>query len=69
MAMKHVRWVNFYPPARIDSVEPWRTTSWFTRDLADENAERGRLACVRVEFSNGDGLSEQDQRTMANSVP
>lgn len=65
--MKHVRWVNFYPPARTDNVDPWRTTSWFTRELADENARRGRLACVRVEFSDGDGLSESDQRTMANA--
>lgn len=67
--MKRIRWVNFYPPAELygrNGMHPWRTTSWFTRELADENAERGRLACVKVEFSDGDGLSETDQRTMAN---
>lgn len=63
--MKHIRWVNFYPPAELYGMHPWRTTSWFTRELADEKAKRGRLACVKVEFSDGDGLSEADQRTMA----
>lgn len=65
-AMKHTRWVNFYPPCEGESPRfPWRTTSWFTRELADKNAKRGRLACIKVEFTAGDGLSEADQRTMA----
>ncbi len=66
--MKQVRWVNFYPPSeRHNDAYPWRTTSWITREIADQNAKRGRLACVRVEFRDGDGLSEADQRTMASA--
>lgn len=64
--MKHVRWVNFYPPSD-GNMRMWDTTSWITRDLADQYSRKGRLACVRVEFSDGDGLSEADQRTMANT--
>ena len=66
--MKHTRWVNFYPPSEVANAKhPWRTTSWVTREIADEQAEPGRLACVMVEFADGDGLSEADQRTMATT--
>lgn len=67
-AMKHTRYVNFYPPCDADehTTHPWRTTSWVTRALADRNARRGRLACVCIEFEDGDGLSNADQRTMAD---
>lgn len=60
--MKHVRWVNFYPPTDGNGPSQWATTSWKTREWADKHAARGRLACVRVEFEDGDGLSESDQR-------
>lgn len=59
------RWVNFYPPAPLGGEHPWRTTSWFTREDADRFARPGRIACVRVEFENGDGLSLDDARRMA----
>lgn len=62
---KRVRWVNFYPPSD-GNFDQWQTTSWITRVLADKNKQRGRLACVKVEFVDGDGLSDADQRTMAD---
>jgi hypothetical protein len=64
--MKRERWVNFYPPTDFNGPANWATTSWVTRDLADENAKRGRLACIEVRFRDGDGLSEADQRTVAS---
>lgn len=51
--MKIVRYVNFYPPCDdTQSQHPWRTTSWHTEELAEENARPGRLTArpVRVEF-------------------
>lgn len=67
MSKCETRWVNFYPPCENSWGHPWRTTSWRTRKLADKNAKRGRLACVQVTFAYGDGLTEQDQRTMADA--
>lgn len=51
------RWVNFYPPIDdMSAFHPWRTSSWVSKELADRNAKQGRLACVKVEFSEGEGL-------------
>lgn len=62
--MRHVRWVNFYPPTDGNGPRRWATTSWNRRQWADDHAGLGRLACVRVEFCDGHGLSDADQRTM-----
>lgn len=53
--MEHTRWVNFYPPTGPNAAP---TTSWISRHFADKNAKRGRLACVKVKFEDGDGLQE-----------
>ena len=54
---KYKRVVNFYPPCDCSgSSHPWRTTSWINRTLADQNAEEGRIACIEVEFFEGEGL-------------
>lgn len=50
------RWVNFYPPAPLESAHPWRTTSWHYEDDAHANAREGRIACVQVTFQHGQGL-------------
>lgn len=58
--MTEVRWVNFYPPCDdVASGDPWRTTPWVTRELADAYARSSRVACVRVEFDHGQGLKEE----------
>lgn len=44
---KHVRWVNFFP--RDAEV-------YDSREEADEDATAERIACVRVEFKDGEGL-------------
>jgi hypothetical protein len=55
--MKQIRWINLYPPCDdLSGNHPWRTTSWHTRELADHYARPGRIACVRIEFKEGDGL-------------
>lgn len=41
---KHVRWVNIYPSAQE------------TREGADAQAHTDRIACIRVEFEEGEGL-------------
>lgn len=42
---KHVRWVNYYPGCHHPS-----------RESADRNAGSARIACIRVEFEEGEGL-------------
>ena len=51
--VKHVRWVNFYGNER--QVEHG-ADDFINRENADLNALNGRIACVRVEFAEGDGL-------------
>lgn len=59
-----MRWVNFYPPCDSTAgAHPWRTTSWFSRADAERHARPGRIACVKVEFNEGDGLSDKETRT------
>lgn len=41
---KHVKWVNVYP------------TTHATREEADKRALPSRIACVRIEFEEGEGL-------------
>jgi len=45
---KHVYWVNFYSDDYC--------VEHFTKEEADNCASNDRIACVRVEFSEGDGL-------------
>lgn len=42
------RWVNFYPTRY-----PW---DYNTKDEADKNAAPNRIACIKVEFKEGEGL-------------
>lgn len=46
---KHVRWVNFYP-------HPHAPCEHATREAADYAALKARIACVKVEFAEGEGL-------------
>lgn len=45
---KNVRWVNIYPSSHM--------TNHTTRAEADREKHISRLACVRVEFEEGEGL-------------
>ena len=47
---KHVRWVNFYPYGCAGKHR--------TRDEADDFAAEDRIACIRVEFEEGEGLDD-----------
>lgn len=48
---KHVRWASIYMWQGGMSV--WLNR---TREDADENAKDGRIACIRIEFEEGEGL-------------
>lgn len=45
---KHVRWVNVYA-TRADAVHK-------SKDLADAYCSHDRIACIRIEFQEGEGL-------------
>ena len=45
---KLVRWVNLY--------EGGACAAHITHELADQNAGIGRIACIRIEFEEGEGL-------------
>lgn len=49
---RHVRWVNVY---RDDENRIFLVES-DTKEDADASASKGRIACVRVEFEEGEGL-------------
>jgi hypothetical protein len=67
-----IRWVNFYPPCDdTTGAHPWRTTSWLTKELANQHANPGRLACIGVAFAEGEGLAVGgpiDLRAMAGAL-
>lgn len=47
---KRVKWVNCYPFGDLgDCVHE-------SREAADRNAHRSRIACIRIEFEEGEGL-------------
>lgn len=48
---KHVRWVNLYPNKKS-------LCDHASRELADECACSDRIACLRIEFTEGEGLEE-----------
>jgi hypothetical protein len=48
---KHVRWVNIY--------ETQCGEHFFkSREAADQHAHHTRIACVRIEFTEGEGLTD-----------
>lgn len=57
-AKARVMWVNVYSPV-IGSLG----SAYGTRGLADQMAGRGRIACVKVKFDDGEGMeNEQPDR-------
>jgi len=48
---KHVVWVNMYP-------DLLRTLFWLSRAMADIESSPDRIACLRIEFTEGEGLEE-----------
>lgn len=51
---KHDLWFNFY---RLDFGH-FEAASHDTKEDADNNARASRVACIRVPFTEGEGLSE-----------
>ena len=53
--VRHKRWVNFYP---VD--EEWEADDFMrphkTREEADKRADARRIACIPVEYEEGEGL-------------
>ena len=49
---RHVRWVNMY--ADVSSI----TGLYTSREAADKGAFGQRIACLRIEFEEGQGLRE-----------
>jgi hypothetical protein len=50
-------WVNVYYPV-IGSLG----SAYGSRGLADQMAGRGRIACVKVQFDNGEGMKDADEQ-------
>lgn len=50
-------WVNVYRPLIGAS-----GTAYETRELADQMAGRGRIACVEIKFEAGEGLDADEQK-------
>ena len=50
---KHEAWINFYDD---DGEGDYDSYSYSSRAIADENADSNRIACVRVGFTEGEGL-------------
>lgn len=48
---RHVRWVNVYRRGPIEEL-----SAYSTRKYADGFSGRERIACIRVEFTDGEGL-------------
>jgi hypothetical protein len=49
---KHEVWINFYQ----HDAETFAICAYPSQELANKNASRDRTACVRVEFTEGEGL-------------
>jgi hypothetical protein len=50
---KHVRWLNCYADGRMT----WIGRGHESRESAELNVARDRIACIRVEFEEGEGLT------------
>lgn len=50
---KHEVWINFYDD---DGDGDYDSYSYSSRAIADESADSNRIACIRVEFTEGEGL-------------
>ena len=48
LPVKHVYWLNVYENGHI--------STWTEKHLANEHAGRSRIACLRIEFEEGEGL-------------
>jgi len=51
---KHEVWINLYHS--IDQIGGFYGFAYFTKEAADEALTANRAACVRVEFTEGEGL-------------
>jgi len=49
---KHEVWINFYQ----HDANTFAICAYPSQELANKNASRDRTACVRVEFTEGEGL-------------
>ncbi len=47
-------WVNIYPPSRVGMI------GHITRSLADEQAGPSRVACIQIEWEEGQGLDDKN---------
>lgn len=47
LPVRHKRWVNFYA---------YTSNSHSTKELADAAATKARIACIEIEFEEGQGL-------------
>lgn len=56
-AKTRTMWVNVYYPV-IGSLG----SAYGSRGLADQMAGRGRIACVKVQFDNGEGMKDADEQ-------
>lgn len=50
--IKHEVWINFYD----DEEGGYDSYSYSSQEIADESADSTRIACVRVKFTEGEGL-------------
>jgi hypothetical protein len=48
-------WLNMYPRKHTSP------TLWRTKELADEAACTNRIACIKVEYTEGEGLTDGDE--------
>ena len=51
---KYEVWINFYDD--VGDPRGYDSYSYSSRAIADESADSTRIACIRVEFTEGDGL-------------
>jgi len=49
--IKHEVWINFY-----NDEEGYDSSSYPSQAIANESADSTRIACIRVEFTEGEGL-------------
>jgi hypothetical protein len=50
--VKHKRWVNIYPNNKLGA----SMNAYEDRDAADDLANPSRIACIEIEFEEGQGL-------------
>lgn len=55
---RHVRWVNVY--RGLDG-RMWGASLCVSREMADAHADCNRIACLRIEFEEGQGLDGEGE--------